>query len=104
VVGVIWGYLPTWGFYLSLALGFGVAEAMAWASRAKRGLDLQIVGMLMVVVGLVISRAVLAQRLGIPWELINQMAPGVRQFLNLELVPDGIFAALSMLIVWLRFR
>ncbi|HET8522359.1 MAG TPA: hypothetical protein VFL82_03940 [Thermomicrobiales bacterium] len=104
VVGVIWGYLPTWGFYLSLALGFGVAEAMAWASRAKRGLDLQIVGMLMVVVGLVISRAVLAQRLGIPWELINQMAPGVQQFLNLELVPDGIFAALSMLIVWLRFR
>jgi hypothetical protein len=104
VVGVIWGYLPTWGFYLSLALGFGVAEAMAWASRAKRGLDLQIVGMLMVAVGLLISRAVLAQRLGIPWELINQMAPGVQQFLNLELVPDGIFAALSFLIVWLRFR
>src|SRR5262245_5211887 len=39
-VGVIWGYLPDWGFYLSLALGFGVAEAMAYVSNAKRGIDL----------------------------------------------------------------
>src|SRR6476661_5913914 len=31
-IGVVWGYLPTWNFYLSLLLGFAVAEAMAFTS------------------------------------------------------------------------
>jgi hypothetical protein len=103
-VGVLWAYIPDWTFYLSLLLGFGVAEAMAWASRGKRGLDLQVTGMVAAAIGMVLGRALLAERLDIPWELINQMAPGVAQVLRIEIVPDGIFAALTFLIIWLRFR
>jgi hypothetical protein len=55
-------------------------------------------------IGMVLGRALLAERLDIPWELINQMAPGVAQVLRIEIVPDGIFAALTFLIIWLRFR
>src|SRR5687767_14210953 len=31
VVGLLCGYIPEWNFYLCLSIGFGVAEAMAWA-------------------------------------------------------------------------
>jgi hypothetical protein len=103
-VGVLWAYIPDWGFYLSLLLGFGVAEAMAWASKSKRGLDLQLLGMALVAVGLVVSRVLLARRLGIPWEYVNEMVPGVEQALNIQFSPDGIFAALSFAIIWIRFR
>ena len=54
-VGLLWGFAPDWGFYLALLLGFGVVEAMAWASNAKRGRDLQGLDLLVVVVGLVLS-------------------------------------------------
>ena len=103
-IGVIWGYFPNWGFYLALALGFGVAETMARLANHKRGLDLQIAGWLAVVVGLALSRVVLAQRLGLPWDVINQMGPFVEQEMHLELLPDGLFAALPFLIVFIRFR
>src|SRR6476620_9858514 len=43
-VGVVWGYAPSWNFYLMLILGFGVAESMAWAAKGTRGMDLQLVG------------------------------------------------------------
>ena len=85
LVGVILGYLPDWNFYLTLVLGFGVAEAMARLSNEKRGLDLQIVGWIAVTLGLVISRWVLMERLGIPWEVVREMPPGLDRFLNLEL-------------------
>jgi hypothetical protein len=104
VVGLIWGYGPQWNFYLSLALGFGVAEAMAWASKGKRGADLQLVASIAVGIGLIVGRAILANRLGISWEDINQFRPGVADDLYLHLIPDGLFAALSFLIVWYRFR
>ncbi|MGH2532547.1 MAG: B-box zinc finger protein [Thermomicrobiales bacterium] len=103
-VGALWAYAPDWGFYLSLLLGFGVAEAMAWASKAKRGLDLQLLGMAIVAVGLVVSRVLLAQRLGIPWEFVSEMVPGVERALHIQFSPDGIFAALSFAIIWIRFR
>jgi hypothetical protein len=32
------------------------------------------------------------------------MRPGVDQFMNLELIPDGIVAVIPFLIVYLRFR
>jgi hypothetical protein len=112
LVGVIWGYFPLWNFYLSLALGFGVAEAMAWASKGKRGIDLQIVGMLAVALGLVLGRVILAQRLGASWEQINNWGSivvdgrfvPVEDALYLSFIPDGLFAALSFAIVWYRFR
>lgn len=104
LVGVLWGYGPQWGFYLSLVLGFGVAEAMAWASRGKRGRDLQVIGWLIVAFGLLLSRVVLAQRLGIGWTEVNALAPWVEDVLYIRIIPDGLFAALPFAIVWYRFR
>lgn len=104
LVGTLLGYLPDWNFYLTLALGFGVAEIMARLSNQKRGLDLQIAGWLAVALGLVISRWVLMDRLGLPWSVVREMRPGVEQLMNLQLVPDGVFAALAFLIIYLRFR
>lgn len=103
-VGVLWGLAPTWNFYLALLLGFGVAEAMAWASKGKRGVDLQLVGFTAVATSLVLGRLILAQRLGIAWEDVNRLTPGVEDALRIRLIPDGLFAALCFLIVWYRFR
>lgn len=104
VVGAIWGYIPEWNFYLSLLLGFGVAEGMARAANGKRGRDLQAAAIGAVVFGLLLSRTVIAQRLGISWEAINQFPPYIEQALYLRPVPDGLFAALSVAIAWYRFR
>ena len=103
-VGVLWGLAPTWNFYITLLLGFGVAEAMAWASKGKRGVDLQLVGFAAIAVALILGRVILAQRLGIGWEEINRLVPGVEDALRIRLLPDGLFAALAFLIVWYRFR
>src|SRR5215204_6542840 len=99
LVGVVWGYLPAWGFYLALALGFGVAEAIAYLTRQKRGLDLQVAGWAAVGLGLLISRVILAQRLGLSWEMINQLGPAVESQMHLKVVPDAVFAILPFLIV-----
>jgi hypothetical protein len=104
LVGAILGYLPDWNFYLTLVLGFGVAESMARLSNEKRGLDLQVVGWVAVGLGLVISRWILMDRLGLPWEVVREMPPGVDRFMNLELMPDGLIAVIPFLIVYLRFR
>lgn len=104
LVGVLLGYLPEWNFYLTLALGFGVAEAMARMSNEKRGTDLMIAGWLAVALGLIISRWLLVERSGLPWDAVRELSPGVDQLLNLQLVPDGIFAAVAFLIIYLRFR
>ena len=118
-VGLLWGFGPEWQFYLALALGFGVAEAMAKGSNEKRGRDLQVLAIAIVALGLVISRVVLAQRLGIGWDEVNALSgavltPGVlREFggpvavdeaLDLRLIPDLLFAALPFVIGWIRFR
>lgn len=103
-VGLIWGRFPVWNFYFSLALGFGVAEGMAWAAKAKRGRDLQAVGIAAVLLGVVLSRFVLAQRLGITWEQVNALTEPVENALYFRPIPDGLFAALSVAIVWYRFR
>lgn len=104
VVGVVWGFWPIWNFYLCLALGFGVAESMAWASKGKRGVDLQAVGIVAVLFGLLVGRVILANRWDIPWDVINQFPPGLDEVLYLRIIPDGLFAALAVAIVWYRFR
>ena len=104
VVGLLWGLAPDWGFYLALALGFGVAEAMAKASNAKRGRDLQAVALAVVAFGVVLSRVVMARRLGIDLADVNAFAPIVQYALRLQLVPDLLFAALPFVIGWIRFR
>jgi hypothetical protein len=104
LVGLLWGRAPEWGFHLALLLGFGVAEAIAWASNAKRGRDLQLLAIACVALGLVVSRLVIAQRYGISWEQVNALVPGVEQLLRLRLIPDLLFAVIPFLIVWVRFR
>ena len=105
-VGVLWGYFPAWEFYLSLLLGFGVAEGMSWAANYKRGSDLQAIAVLCVLGGLVVARVVIAQRLGIPPTAIPSVLgePGASQALQFQPLPDLLFAALAVIIPIVRFR
>jgi hypothetical protein len=104
VVAVGWGLFPTWGFYWALLLGFGVVETMARLLRARRGPDLQVVAIVIVVYGLLLSRLILAQRLGIDFGDINDFGPRVQRALFLRPIPDLLFAAISVVIAWIRFR
>jgi len=103
-VGLLWGFGPAWQFYLALALGFGVAEAMATASNQKRGRDLQFLAIAIIAVGVVIGRVVLAQRLGISLAQVNELNPAVERQLYLRLVPDLLIVVLPMVLGWIRFR
>jgi hypothetical protein len=104
VIGIVWGFFPEWGFYLGLALGFGVAELMARLANNKRGLDLQVLAIAIVLVGLIASRYVIATRFGIDLGLVNQMDPRVLSVLRLNIIPDLVFAAIPLVIAWIRFR
>jgi hypothetical protein len=111
-VAILWAFAPSWKFYLALLLGFGVAEAMAKASRNKRGVDLMVVGSVCITIGLILSRVFIAQRVGITWEMTNNLSAivpekfpsTVQDVLQLNVIPDGVFAAIAYLIVWVRFR
>lgn len=104
IFAIAFAWYPEWNFYLSLALGFGAAEGMARAVREKRGSDLQIVGIVIVLAAMALGRAILAWRLDLTWEQVQALSPGVEQVLRLSLTPDGLFAALTILILWYRFR
>ena len=101
---VAFAWLPQWNFYLSLLLGFGVAEGMSWAAKGKRGADLQIMGILTCLAAMLLGRAILAWRLDLTWEDISAFSEYVEQALRLSLSPDGLFAAITLLIPWYRFR
>ena len=103
-VAVVWRFAPEWQFYLCLALGFGVAEAMAWAANYKRGRDLQLLGMALVVAGLVLARVLLARHYEITMEDVNAYGDIVAELLQLRLIPDLIFAGIAVVLPWLRFR
>jgi hypothetical protein len=107
VVGVLWGYFPQWEFYLSLILGFGVAEGMAWGANYKRGSDLQIAAIACVVGGLILSRVVMAEHSHFFTlnDLLNHATnPVVSSYFQLRLLPDMLFAALAVAIPFIRFR
>jgi hypothetical protein len=104
VIGYIWSRIPDWGFYLALVLGFGVAEAMAWAVKGKRGADLQIAGIALVAAALVISRYLLFDRYGLSLSQYSELSDFGKQELHVRLIPDGLFAILPIVIVWYRFR
>ncbi len=106
-IGVIWGFFPDWSFYLSLALGFGVAEGMAWGANYKRGSDLQVAAIGCVILGLVVARIVIAQRN--PFFTLNDLLnhttnPAVSATFQLRLLPDMLFAAIAVAIPFIRFR
>ncbi len=103
-VGIIWGFLPEWQFYLALLLGFGVVETMARLLPSRRGADLQMIAIVVIVYGLLLSRAVLAWRLGIEIQDVNAFRPGLQRALYVRPIPDLVFAVLAIAIGWIRFR
>ena len=104
LVGVVWAQIPDWGFYLALLLGFGVAETMARIAGNKRGRDLQLVGMALVVGAIVLSRWLLFRDYGLSLGDIGQLPPAGQAALHVRLIPDYLFAAMPVLIVWYRFK
>jgi hypothetical protein len=116
MVTVLWYLWPDWRFYLSLALGFGVAEAMAYVARGKRGTDLQAVGIGIVTIAAIAVRVALASKYDIPLDQMlsdatiivadsgDLYAGAARGFVQLRIVPDILFLAMSYAIVWVRFR
>ncbi len=104
VTGVGWGFFPDWGFYWALLLGFGTVETMVRFLRKTRGADLQAIAIVIVVFGVVLSRVILAQRLGIGLGVMSDFGPAVQRALYLRPIPDLLFAALPVLIAWIRFR
>lgn len=103
-VAVLWRFFPAWEFYLSLLLGFGVVETVAWAANNKRGYDLQILSMVLVTIGLVLSRVLLADRYGISMDHVRAMSDTVVRLLQLQIVPSLVFVAICYVICWVRFR
>jgi hypothetical protein len=118
-VAVLWRFFPDWQFYLCLILGFGTVEAIARFSGNKRGPDLQVLALVTVTVGLVLSRVLLAQRFGVSLgdfnalerlinpEIASEFGPrgaSVSDILQLSLVPDAVYAIMVYLIAWVRFR
>lgn len=104
VVAALWRFFPTWQFYLSLAMGFGVVEVVAWATNNKRGRDLQLLSMVLITIGFLLSRVLLADRYGITLEHLNNLSPAVSRALQLQAIPDLLFLGLAYLIAWVRFR
>lgn len=115
-VSAIWYLWPDWKFYFSLAIGFGVAEAMAYVAKGKRGTDLQIVAIAIVTLAVVGIRVLLASKYGIPLDQITSeetvfvseggrlTAGTARDFMQLRIVPDILFIVMTYAIVWVRFR
>jgi len=101
---LLFAWIPQWNFYLTLALAFGTAELVARAANNKRGADLQVLAIAVVLGAMALGRVLLAWRLGLTWERVNTFSPYIEDVLRMSLTPDGIFAALAVLIVWYRFR
>jgi hypothetical protein len=103
-VGIAWGFFPDWQFYWALLLGFGSVETMVRLLTKRQGIDLQVIAIAIVIFGIVLSRVVLAQRLGINLAEIQTLRPAVQRGLYLRPLPDLFFAVLPILIAWVRFR
>ena len=103
-IGFIWSRYPDWGVYLALLLGFSIAESMAWAANNKRGVDLQVIGIALVLVALVFSRFLLFREYNLSLSDYSQLNSLGKQVLHVRIFPDGLIAALPILIVWYRFR
>ncbi len=106
-VGFLWGSYPSWGFYMALLLGFGVAEAVARGGNYKRGPELQALSMGCIFIGIVVSRYTIAQlNPGLSFSMLLE-SPGdpiVRSVFYLRVIPDMLFMALAMVIGYVRFK
>jgi hypothetical protein len=106
-LGFFWGSYPSWGFYMALLLGFGVAESIAKVASYKRGPELQALSMGCVFFGIVVSRYTIAQLTpGLSLDLLleNPGDPFVRSVFYLRFIPDMLFMALSFVICYIRFK
>lgn len=115
VIGVAWGLLNTagldrfsavnWGFWFSLLLGFGVAEAVSFVAKRRRGAALQAIGIACVLLGFAISRLVIGARLigVLALDQLANQALLLAQFLGINLL-SLLFLALACAIAWRRFR
>ena len=72
--------------------------------KSRRGPDLQAIAIAIVVYGLLLSRVILAQRTGIDLGHVNEFRPAIQRALYLRPIPDLLFAAISLVIAWIRFR
>jgi len=104
LVGIGWGFLPNWQFYWALLLGFGVVETIAKLLKGRQGIDLQLIALAIVTYGMVLSRVVLAARLGVDLNVVNDFSPQVQRAMYLRPIPDLLFMLLPLAIAWVRFR
>jgi len=111
--GVLWGFQPLWSFWFAIGGAFLVAEAIVRVTGAKRGNTYQMIGMLAVLLCVVLSRVVLANRLGLSLADIGNVlnssridSPRSRDLFHLMAVdlPNIVYIALSLAIPYVRFR
>ena len=81
-----------------------LVETMVKFSPKPRGSDLQAIAIVIVLFGVVLSRVILAQRLGVDLAALADFGAAAQRALYLRPVPDLLFAALPVLIAWIRFR
>jgi hypothetical protein len=116
VIGAAWGYLIDaglgrfgggydWSFWFCLLLGFGVAETVSWLANRKRGQNLQLVGIVSVLLGFVVSRVVLnlRQRPSLTLDQFLNSPLSNAQHLRIDLLTI-LFVGLACVIAWRRFR
>jgi putative flippase GtrA len=113
VIGIAWGLLNTlglglrpaydWGFWFSLLLGFGVAEAVSFLAKRRRGPTLQAIGIACVLLGFAISRVVIGVRLlgAFDTARLPNLLQGVQPP---TLLVTALFVGLACLIAWRRFQ
>lgn len=110
LLGIVWGALNlaivgrvglSWDFWFSLLIGFGVAEAVSWAAKRRRGPNLQLLAIGLVLLAFVVSRVVMVLR-------ATQLLDGeIIAVILQETITQPtllIFLALACLIAWRRFR
>jgi hypothetical protein len=112
-VGILWGFQPLWSFWFAIGSAFLIAEAIVRVTGAKRGSTYQMIGMLAVLLCVVISRVVLANRLGLSLADIGNVLNSSRidsprsrllfQVMALDL-PNIVYIVLALAIPYVRFR
>ena len=109
VVGVAWGLLNqagltrglTWDFWFSLIVGFVVAESVSWAAKRRRGQNLQLLAIGMVLLGFVVSRVAITLRATQTFSA-DRLSAQLQDLITRPVLL--IFLALACLIAWRRFR
>ncbi len=113
VVGIAWGFFPLWSFWFAIGCGFAIAEAMVRVTGAKRGSTYQTIGIVGVLLCVIVSRIVVAQRLGVGLaDILNvlgssrlgdQRSAGLFHAMALDL-PNFVYIGLAVAIPFIRFR